>query len=346
MRAPAGSIPVRFRQGSMSSEPIDPDTTSESDSATRFVVAAQDAGIRLDAWLARRVPGFSRRRALAWLEGAKVRVNGRRRSKGELVVEGDVVTLSEPPPPEAFDPIAEPDVALVLAYEDDLVVVVDKVAGIACHPLRHDERGTVANALVARFPEIVGVGYARREPGILHRLDTGTSGALLVARTQEAFAKLREALQAKQIDKRYVALVAGIVERDEGEIEVALAPHPRDPRKVLACTHERDVARYKARPATTKWKVIERIEERAMTLVELSAETAGRHQIRVHLTAAGHPLVGDELYGGPAVAGIDHQLLHASRIVFPHPRTGESIDVRVALPGAFSRAAGRAIAAP
>lgn len=323
-----------------------PDTSDAEHEAPTYVVAQQDAGIRLDAWLARRVPGLSRRRALAWLEGAKVRVNGKRRSKGELVIEGDVVTLTEAPPPEAFDPIAESDVVLVLAYEDDEVVVVDKPAGMACHPLRHDERGTVANALVARFAQMVGVGYARREPGILHRLDTGTSGALLVARTQPAFETLREALQTKRIDKRYVALVSGIVERDEGTIEVALAPHPRDPRKVLACTHPRDVARYRARPAATRWKVLDRIEERAMSLVELSAETAGRHQIRVHLAAAGHPLVGDVLYDGPQIASIEHQLLHANRIVFPHPRTGEPIDVRVALPGAFSRAAGRSLQAP
>ncbi|MCC7535724.1 MAG: RluA family pseudouridine synthase [Deltaproteobacteria bacterium] len=325
-------------------------TTDEDESETeqrpptRFVVAAADAGVRLDAWLARRVPGLSRRRAIAWLEESKVEVNGRRRAKGALVAEGDVVTLSEPPPPEAFDPIAEDDAALVVLFEDDDVVVVDKPAGVACHPLRHDERGTIANALVARFPEIVGVGYARREPGILHRLDNGTSGVLLVARTKEAFESLREALRAGRIEKRYVALVTGLIERDEGVIDVPLAPHPRDARKVLACAHERDVARYRPRPATTRWKVLERIEDRAMTLVELAAETAARHQIRAHLAAAGHALVGDVLYGGPEVPGIAHQLLHASRIVFPHPRTGRPIDVHVPLPGDFSRAAGRALA--
>lgn len=301
----------------------------------RFVVSAEDAGTRLDAWLARRVDGLSRRRALAWISEGKVRVNGRRLAKGAVLADGDEVVLSEAPPPASFDPIPDPGVALALAYEDADVVVVDKPAGVACHPLRHDERGTLANALVARFPELVGVGYAPREPGLLHRLDTGTSGLLLVARNAEAFDKLREALRAGEVDKRYLALAAGVVERDAGTLDVPLAPHPRDPRRMLACTHPRDAARYHARPAVTRYEVRERLA--AYTLLEVSVEAATRHQIRAHLAAAGHPLAGDTLYGGPVVAALERQFLHASSLAFPHPRTGRRVQVRSELPADLAR---------
>src|SRR5690349_10829487 len=208
-------------------------------SGVEITVSAEDAGARLDVVLVRRVPGLSRKRAKDLAESGDVRVNGRRVKKGATLAEGDTITLPETAgAPEGAVP--DPSIALRIVHEDAQVVVVEKPAGIPSHPLRPGERGTVANALLATFPEMAGVGYSPREPGIVHRLDTDTSGLLIAARDTAAFEALRDALKEGRIDKQYQALCEGWIAAPR-TISYPLAPHPKDPKRVLACLEGRDV---------------------------------------------------------------------------------------------------------
>ena len=182
---------------------------------------------------------------------------------------------------------------------------------------------------------MAGVGFHQREPGLLHRLDTDTSGLLLAARNTEAFEELRAATAAEKLEKRYLALVEGRL-AGEGVVELPLIPHRKDPKRVEAVTeHVRLRAGVKAHPATTRWRVAKEVGE--FTLLEVSLTRAFRHQVRAHLAAIGHPLVGDVLYRGPALPadvaqGLARHCLHASEIHFPHPRTGAPTRVVSPLP--------------
>lgn len=295
---------------------------------TELEVNEDDAGSRLDVFLVRRVEGMSRAKARKLIEGGDVRVNGRRARKGVRVTSGDRVGLDELPPPADFPALPDPDETLVVRYEDTHLVVVDKPAGIPTHPLRPHEQHTLAGALLVRYPEMATVGYAQREPGILHRLDNDTSGLVLAARSKVAFDVLRVALQQGRIEKRYLALVEGTV--TPGIIDAPIAPHPTDPRRVHACVDPLDRARAKARPARTEIVRVERFAE--FSLLEVSASVAVRHQIRAHLAAVGHPLVGDRLYGGAVVEGLSGHFLHASRVAFDHPLEPERVEVASPLP--------------
>ncbi|HSN84945.1 MAG TPA: RluA family pseudouridine synthase [Polyangiales bacterium] len=276
--------------------------------AFELEVSDGDAGERLDVVLARRVPGLSRGRARALLEAGRVRVGGRLVKKSYLLQEGDRVTLDLLPGPADFHATPDPELPLEILLETESFVVVDKPAGVPSHPLEEGERGTLAGALVARYPEMRGVGYRRREPGIVHRLDTDTSGVMLAARTAEAFRALREDLRAGRIEKRYLARCVGVVSAPS-IIEIPIASDPRDSRKVRACTDEREAKRLRARPARTE--VISSKPAPHGSLVEVRANHARRHQIRVHLASIGHPLLGDTLYGGPRLDHPDRHLLHA-----------------------------------
>ncbi|MCB9623991.1 MAG: RluA family pseudouridine synthase [Sandaracinus sp.] len=168
-------------------------------------------GVRVDLVIAE-LFDLSRARAKALAEEGRVKLDGKRVRKGARVEAGQTIALDEPPPPRTFDALPDPSVELVIVHEDDACVIVDKPAGMPCHPLRPEELGTVANGLVARFPSMRGVGFAGREPGLVHRLDNDTSGLLLAAKHEAAFQTLVEALREGRVDKRYVALCAGTVE--------------------------------------------------------------------------------------------------------------------------------------
>ena len=283
-----------------------------------------EAGLRLDVVLVRRVPGMSRAKAREMVEEGSIRVNGKSPRKGLRLAPGDRVVLSRAPAPSDFHAMPDPRQPLVIVHEDPWVVVIDKPAGVPSHPLREHELGTVAGALVARFPEMSGVGYRLREPGILHRLDTDTSGLMIAARDEITFERLRDALRGGAIDKRYVALVDG---RLEGPtvIDLPIAPHPRDPRRVVTMDGVRG-----ARPARTE--VIEAKPIGVYTKVEVRANHATRHQVRAHLAAIGHPLVGDSLYGGSSLPPLARHFLHASRIQLEHPHDGSPRRFSSALP--------------
>jgi 23S rRNA pseudouridine1911/1915/1917 synthase len=280
---------------------------------TDHIVPESLEGARLDKALAELVPGASRAQLKRAIEAGAVRVNGRRAPKGALVRSGDTLKVDDAALGRADAPcVPSPDAPLAVRFESASALVVDKPAGQPSAPIRAGETGTLANALVGHYPELAGIGYSLREPGLLHRLDTDTSGLVIVARTAEAFARLKAALKAEEIDKEYLLVCTGEDLPDEGTIAFPIANHPKDQRRVYPCVHPRDVMRYEPRPASTSYAVERR--SGAWALVRVRVRRALRHQIRAHFAAIDHPLAGDTLYGGPEVRALGRHALHASRV--------------------------------
>lgn len=297
-------------------------------------VTEELAGARLDKAVVA-LFGLSRALVKRAIDAGNVRVNNKRRPKGGTVAAGDVVSI---PTELGADPTArpEPGAPLAVAFESENVIVVDKPAGQPSAPLRAGETGTLANALVARYPELAGIGYGPREPGLVHRLDTDTTGLVVVARSVKAFEALRDALKADAIAKEYLAICAEKDLPDEGDIDFPLANHPKDSRRVYPCIHPRDVARYQPRAASTHFEVQKRSGPWA--LVRISCARAFRHQIRAHFAAIEHALAGDDLYGGPPVEGLTRHALHASRVAYDGAGDPElAFDVRSELPDDMAR---------
>jgi 23S rRNA pseudouridine1911/1915/1917 synthase len=284
-----------------------------------FVVPASLSGARLDKAIAQLLPELSRARVKRAIELGAVRVNGRRMPKGGTVAGGDAVKIDVARVVET-PATGTPDAPLRIVLENEQVVVVDKPAGQPTAPLRPGEIGTLVNAVLGRFPELVPsgpdtfIGHSAREPGIIHRLDTETSGAVVVARTAAAFDTLKAALKSGRLDKQYLLVCSEQGLPDEGTIEFPLTNHPKDQRRVYACIHPRDVMRYEPRSACTRYRVRERAGTWA--LVEATVGKALRHQIRAHFAAIGHPLAGDELYGGPVIRALGRHALHAARVAY------------------------------
>jgi 23S rRNA pseudouridine1911/1915/1917 synthase len=292
-------------------------------------------GARLDKAIAQLLPDFSRARVKRAIELGAVRVNGRRLPKGGLVSKGDAVRIDVGQVADA-PAVASPDAPLKVALESEQMVLVDKPANQPTAPLRPGETGTLVNAILGRYPELVPqdtetfVGHSAREPGIVHRLDTETSGLVVVARTAAAFETLKTALKEGRLDKRYLLVCSAEGLPDEGTIEFPLASHPKDQRRVQACVHPRDVMRYDPRPATTHYRVLNR--SGMWALVEARVDKALRHQIRAHFAAIGHPLAGDELYGGPVIRALGRHALHASRVKYEGGGGIDAFDVELPLP--------------
>jgi 23S rRNA pseudouridine1911/1915/1917 synthase len=287
---------------------------------------------RLDRFLVQRLAGMSRARAAALIAEGRVRVNGRRGVKGTMVGPNDAIEVEGEVAPPDWTPRPDPDVPLAIAYEDDDLLVVDKPGGVPSHPLKPDETGTVASWLSAHRPGTHGVGYGPREPGLVHRLDVGTSGLLLVAKNAAAFEKLRSELKAGAIEKTYLAVVAGT---GISEDPIAWPIDDSSGSRVRVLTDERLAAKRKARPAETTIEIVRTAGER--TLVRAIVAKAVRHQVRAHLAAAGHPLLGDETYGGPAVPGLSRHALHAASIELEHPADGRIVRVSSPLPQELER---------
>jgi 23S rRNA pseudouridine1911/1915/1917 synthase len=281
---------------------------------------------RLDHYLVRLGFATSRRVAQELVERGMVRINGRRSRKSEIVGSGDVVEVA---PIQKYSAIeANRDLTLVVLHEDAAVVVVNKPGGIPCHPLKPGERDTVMNAVVARFPDTAAAGDKPLEGGLVHRLDNGTSGALLIARNRATFEKLRESIRAGRIARRYEAIVVGALD-EKIEIDVPIAHHAKNPRKMVVGDRDSTNPKRAGRSAMTMVEPMRRVG--AFTLVSIVPKTGSRHQIRVHLADAGYPIVGDTLYGGPANEMLAHGRfwLHLCDIAFDSPAVGH---VKVSAP--------------
>ena len=294
----------------------------------RLSVSGEEAGQRLDRYLAARFPELSRTRLQELVADGHVRVGGRASKRSHQVAAGETVEIEIPPPPS---PEVRPEaVPLEILYADEDLAVVNKPAGVIVHPGAAASAGTLASALLHRFGKLSTVGGPLR-PGIVHRLDRGTSGALLVARSDAAHRSLVEQFRERRIQKTYLALLHGRMKQESGRIELPVA---RDMRRRSRMT----ARRREGRPARTDWRV--RLRLSGFTLIEADLHTGRTHQLRVHFSALGHPVVGDTLYGAPRVvrAGsavlppLGRNFLHAAQIRFMHPRSGETVEVRAPLP--------------
>lgn len=305
-----------------------------------FTVAPDAAGTRLDRFLQAQAPDLSRTRLQALIAAGRVTVDGRVRKASHRLRAGEAVAVEVPPPaPLALVPESIP---LDIVYENDALLVVNKPAGLVVHPGAGHARGTLVHALLAHCgPALSGIGGVRR-PGIVHRLDRGTSGLLVVAKSDQAHLALARQLKARSVERRYQALVLGAVPRAEGVVETAIGRHPRDRLRMAVRPPGA------GRAALTRYRVLERFGAPVpLTLLAVELGTGRTHQIRVHLAHLGFPVVGDRVYrrrGGPGaapelaarVAALGGVALHAAVLGFTHPATGARLRFEAPLPPAFA----------
>ena len=311
---------------------------------------AAEGGVRLDKWLAERFPQISRQRWQEWIEAGGVQVNGERVKPAYKLRSGDHIVGTLPPArPPAIDLRPEP-IPIEMVYEDEHLLVVNKPSGLTVHPAPGHPHGTLVNALLAYAPRL-SQGSAPFRPGIVHRLDKDTSGLLIVARTDQAHARLTADLQRRAIERKYLALVWGEPCWVQRVVELPIGRHPVERKRMSAFPP--DKAPHWARAARTHFRVRQRW--RGFTLLEAKLDTGRTHQVRVHASAMGHPIVGDPLYGGrrrlpatlypadvsarlqAALDALPAQLLHAYALAFQHPITGEPIRLEAPLPEPFQR---------
>ena len=284
----------------------------------RLRVPDAAAGERLDRFLATATEIGSRAAAERLLEEGHVRVDGERRAKSHRLAGGEEVEL-ELPAPTPSELVPEP-MELRVPYEDEHLLIVDKPAGIVVHPAPGHAAGTLVHGLLAHAVE---GGEEPQRPGIVHRLDRDTSGLLVVARSVEAHRRLQSLVRRRRLEREYLALVVGRPRSRSGRIEAPIGRDRSDPTR-----HSLDTAT--PRDAVTHFEVVELLPEHALLRIHL--ETGRTHQIRVHLQAIDLPVAGDPVYGRTGEHGLSRQFLHAARLAFPHPFTGERVEATSPLP--------------
>lgn len=270
-----------------------------------------DKAMRLDEFVKQNAQ-VTRSRAQKLIEDGHVLVDGLRPTKaGQTLKIGQSVQV-EIPAPVQMAAVAQ-DIPIEIVYQDEYLAVVNKPCGMVVHPAAGNPDGTMVNALLGKLDHLSGIGGELR-PGILHRIDKDTTGLLLVAKNDEAHAMLSAQIAAHTMGRVYLALLQGALKQDEGDVDAPIGRHPTDRKKMAIVRGGRE--------AQTHYRVIERL--RGATLIEARLRTGRTHQIRVHMASLGHPVLGDPLYGPRKcpVAGLDHQLLHACRIAFNHPKDG------------------------
>jgi 23S rRNA pseudouridine1911/1915/1917 synthase len=289
-----------------------------------FTVEAEGAGARLDHFLSNHMPEFSRSRIQSWIDEGRVRVDGAPKKSSWKLRAGERVEV-DPAQLKPLRAFAE-EIPLDILYEDEEVVAINKPAGLVVHAGAGRDSGTLVNALLHHFENLSSVGGDLR-PGIVHRLDRGTSGVMLVARTDAAHRHLAQQFSSRQVHKIYLALVQGKVMKESGVIESAIT---RDPVHRTRMTARLGTGR----EAYTEYRVVERFA--GFTLLEVRIGTGRTHQIRVHLSQLGHPIVGDTLYGAAAKPGAQPALgrpwLHSWRITFSSPSTGKQVTLEAPVP--------------
>jgi len=290
---------------------------------------------RLDRFLAEAFPELTRSQLKRMIEDGAVTLDGADAKPGQKLRGGEVisVSLAEPTPvgtlPEA--------ISLSILYEDSALIVIDKPAAMVVHPAPGHPGGTLVNALLNHCDDLGGIGGELR-PGIVHRLDKDTSGVIVVSKNDRAHLNLARQFKSHSIQRRYRALVHGLVKQPQGTIDQMIGRHPVHRKKMS--THCR-----RGRRAVTHWRVLKRYDRDRLTLLELTLETGRTHQIRVHLSSIGHPVVGDPLYGNARlmrrgddsglvclIASLKRQFLHAWLLGFDHPETGEFLEFHAPLP--------------
>ena len=283
-------------------------------------LTADRGGERLDTFIARRCPELSRSHARRLIDEGLVSVNGRQAKPSERVTAGLSVNVTIPPP-ETITLVPEA-IPLTIIYQDGDIIVLDKPAGLTVHPAPGHPSGTLVNALLAACPDLRGIAGTRR-PGIVHRLDKDTSGLMVVAKNDRAQRALQRQLKDRDVRKTYLALVRGVPAPREGTIAAPIGRHPKNRKKMAVVADGRE--------ATTRYRVREEIAGGQYSLLEVEPVTGRTHQIRVHLAAVGHPVVGDATYGRPSAA-VGRQFLHAHKLAFGMPLGGRTVEFESPLP--------------
>lgn len=292
----------------------------------RVVVPQESSRMRLDIFLARALPQFSRSRLQRLIGEGAVRLNGQTARPRQLVRRDDVIDLREPPPAKIDH--APEEIPLSILHEDVDLIVIDKPAGLVVHPGAGHRGGTLVNALLHHSPNLSGIGGKER-PGIVHRLDKETSGCLVVAKNDEAHRSLSKQFADRTIDKIYLALIAGKLRKSSGVIDAAIGRHAKDRQRM-------SVQSTRGRAARTEYRVVR--QSAAAGLVECKLHSGRTHQIRVHLHHLGHPVLGDKVYGARFAKDFPRQMLHAWKLSFTHPRTEKRMSFEAPLPEDFERA--------
>ncbi len=286
----------------------------------RLELVADRSGERVDTFIARRQPELSRNRIQRLVDDGLVTIDGKQVKPSVKVKHGAVVTVTVPPPAEME--LEPEEIPLNIIYQDENVIVVDKPAGLTVHPAPGHPRGTLVNALLAICPDLQGIGGTLR-PGIVHRLDKDTSGLIVVAKNDRASRALQTQLKEREVKKTYVALVRGVPEPAEGMIDAPIGRNPKNRKKMAVVANGRD--------SQTKYRVVEVLAKGEYALIEAQPITGRTHQIRVHMAAIKHPIVGDSTYGKRSDL-VDRQFLHASKLDFAMPVSQRRIEFESPLP--------------
>ena len=298
----------------------------------------EKSGERLDKYLVSKMPGVSRTKLQNAIKLGAVLINGKRAEKpsaklragDKLILHEEKIVMSA----KNHEIKPEKDIPLDIIYEDADILVINKPAGLLAHPTSIQMENTLVNALVARYPDIANVGENPMRPGIVHRLDKDTSGLMIVAKNQKAFEYIKEQFLNRTVTKKYLALVWGVPEKNEGVIEYEIRASKTNRLKRVAVKKPADIKNMPSRAATTLYKVIKIIDDK-FALIEAQPLTGRTHQIRVHLAAIGHPIVGDVLYGAKKESvrglGMKRQFLHAFYLKFMAP-SGKEMEFELELP--------------